>query len=110
MALAGAKSFVIADREFPDAAGFRDGLRELDHDLFERVRLNAVAPQRDEFRLRSTRWDAAVCENIDAWPMVAGEEGPISVLIEEILTHTHGPVLCTYADHRGLSAKMFATT
>lgn len=33
------------------------------------------------------------------------EEGPISVLMEELLTYTQGQVLCTYTDYRDLAGQ-----
>ncbi len=76
------------------------------------IQLNGAATQRDEFRLRGQRYDAAVCENIDTWPLVRQDPSDpnspmISVLMEEILAYTHGPVLCTFTDRVGLAAKMF---
>ncbi len=102
---------IIADRTYFGAMRFLEGLMETAQHWHraKRTAFAPLAPQRDEFRLRGTRYGAAVCENIDTWPLVPAGDAPvsISVLMEEILAYTHGPVLCTFTDRVGLAALMF---
>lgn len=87
----GGKHLLIAG---PNPENFRDGLRSRWPQEFERVRLTAARPQRDEFRIRGARYAATLAFGIDLWPLVEGE----SVLLDEVLTWSFGPILFTYRD------------
>lgn len=109
------KSLLVADFCGPAAEATKDFLRQDDPETFGYTRIHAATPQRDEFRIKGIRWDAAVCENIDMWPLVPVDpndpKGPKhSVLMEEILAYTHGPIIFTFSAVTGLPALMYATT
>lgn len=105
--LAGAKHLLLAASNSYTADGFRDEMRRREPELFLRIKLQAACPQRDEFRLHGSNYDAAIAEDIDFWSTVfvdPNDPGSSaryivrSVLFDEILAHTRGPVLFTYTD------------
>lgn len=116
LARAGAKHILLAaSTSFSADRLLRDQLREREPVLFQRIKLQTACPQRDEFCLRGSRYDAAVAEDIDYWPLVFVDpndeenHAQCSVLLDEILAYTHGPILFTYGNPDATLVKQIPT-